>query len=218
MEEPGRLQSMGSLWVGHDWVTSLSLFTFTHCGRKWQPTPVFLPGEFQGQRSLVGYSPWGHKKLDMTEWLTLEKEKKVYSVFFHLLHLPRRRQWQLTPVLLLLPGESHGWKSVVGSSPWGHEELDTTERLHFHFSLSQFSQIHCVYQYTQFLYLHLYGWKFVFPEFWLLWMKLWIFVYGSFLRTYDVSLDCRICVFYGGFLFNVVRKYQSISQSGCAIL
>ena len=36
-----------------------------------QPTPVFLPGEFYGQRSLVGYSPWGHKELDMTERLTL---------------------------------------------------------------------------------------------------------------------------------------------------
>ena len=47
-EEPGRLQSMGSLGVGHDWVTSLSLFTFMHGRRKWQPTPVFLPGESQG--------------------------------------------------------------------------------------------------------------------------------------------------------------------------
>ena len=47
-EEPGRLQSMGLLRVGHDWVTSLSisLFTFMHWRRKWQPTPVFLPGEF----------------------------------------------------------------------------------------------------------------------------------------------------------------------------
>ena len=43
MEEPGGLQSMGSLRVGHDWVTSLSLFTFMHWRRKWQPTPVFLP-------------------------------------------------------------------------------------------------------------------------------------------------------------------------------
>ena len=43
-EEPGRLQSMGSLRVGHDWTTSLSLFTFMHWRRKWQPTPVFLPG------------------------------------------------------------------------------------------------------------------------------------------------------------------------------
>jgi len=39
--------------------------------RKWQPTPVFLPEEFHGQRSLAGYSPWGHKDLDMTELLTL---------------------------------------------------------------------------------------------------------------------------------------------------
>ena len=45
MAEPGRLQSMGSLRVGHDWVTSLSLFPFTHCRRKLRPTPVFLPGE-----------------------------------------------------------------------------------------------------------------------------------------------------------------------------
>ena len=53
-EEPGRLQSVGSLRVGHDWVTSLSLFPFVHWRSKWQPTPVFLPGESQGQRSLVG--------------------------------------------------------------------------------------------------------------------------------------------------------------------
>ena len=39
--------------------------------REWLPTPVFLPGESYGERSLVGYSPWGHKELDTTEWLTL---------------------------------------------------------------------------------------------------------------------------------------------------
>ena len=48
-EEPGGLQSMGSWRVGHDWATSLSLFTFMHWRRKWQPTPVFLPGESQGR-------------------------------------------------------------------------------------------------------------------------------------------------------------------------
>ena len=47
MEEPGRLQSMGSLGVRHDWATSLSLFTFMHWRGKWQPIPVFLPGESQ---------------------------------------------------------------------------------------------------------------------------------------------------------------------------
>ena len=67
MEEPGRLQSMGSRRVGHDWVTSLSLFTFMHWRRKWQPTPVFLPGESQGRGSLVGCRLWGHTELDMTE-------------------------------------------------------------------------------------------------------------------------------------------------------
>ena len=51
-EEPGRLQSMGLLGVGHDCATSLSLFTFMHWRRKWQPTPVFLPGESQGRESL----------------------------------------------------------------------------------------------------------------------------------------------------------------------
>ena len=46
----------------------------------------------------------------------------------------QRRRWHPTPVLL--PGKSHGWRRLVGCSPWGREELDTTERLPFHFSLS----------------------------------------------------------------------------------
>ena len=66
-EEPGRLQSMRSLRVGHDWVTSLSLFTFLHWRRKWQPTPVFLPGESQGWGSLVGCRLWGHTESDTTK-------------------------------------------------------------------------------------------------------------------------------------------------------
>ena len=61
IEEPGRLQSMGSLRVGHDWATLLSLCTFMHWRRKWQPTPVFLPGESQGQGSLVGCRLWGRR-------------------------------------------------------------------------------------------------------------------------------------------------------------
>jgi len=66
-EEPRRLQSMGSLRVGHDWATSLSLFTFLHWRRKWQPTPVFLPGESEGRGSLVGCCLWGHTESDTTE-------------------------------------------------------------------------------------------------------------------------------------------------------
>ena len=67
MEEPGGLQSMGLLRVGYDWATSLSLFTFMHWRRKWQPTPVFLPGESQGWGSLVGCRLWGRTELDATE-------------------------------------------------------------------------------------------------------------------------------------------------------
>ena len=67
IEEPGRLQSMGSLRVGYNWASSLSPLTFMHWNRKWQPTPVFLPGESQGQGSLVGCHLWGHTELDRTE-------------------------------------------------------------------------------------------------------------------------------------------------------
>ena len=59
--------------------------------RKWQPTPVFLPGKFHGQKSLAGYSPWGHKDSDMTEQLThtyicRKKQSSLYSLplFFKL--------------------------------------------------------------------------------------------------------------------------------------
>ena len=63
-----------------------------------------------------------------------------FHFFSFLIHLTRsndwarRRHWQPTPGLL--PGKSCGWRSLVGCSPWGCEELDMTERLHFHFSLS----------------------------------------------------------------------------------
>ena len=58
------------------------------------------------------------------------------SVFANIEPQPHiwRRQWHPTPVLL--PGKSHGRRSLVGCKPWGREESDTTERLHFHFSLS----------------------------------------------------------------------------------
>ena len=67
MEEPGGLQSMGSLRVGHDWATSLSLFTFMHWRRKWKNTPLLLPGESQGRGSLVGCRLCGRTESDTTE-------------------------------------------------------------------------------------------------------------------------------------------------------
>ena len=65
--EPGGLPSLGSHRVGHDW-SNLAAAVQHMWRRKWNPlTPVFLPGESHGQRSLAGYSPRGHKELDMTE-------------------------------------------------------------------------------------------------------------------------------------------------------
>ena len=75
MEEPGRLQSMGSRRVRHDWVTSLSPFTFMHWRRQWQSTPVFLPGESQGWESLVGCHLCGHTESDMTEATSQQQQQ-----------------------------------------------------------------------------------------------------------------------------------------------
>ena len=76
-EELGRLQSMRSLRVGHNWATSLSLFTFMHWRRKWQPTPVFLPGESQGQKSLVGGCLWGRLKRTRLKRLSSSSSKNA---------------------------------------------------------------------------------------------------------------------------------------------
>jgi len=86
MEEPGRLQSMGLRSVRHDWATSLSVFTFMHWRRRWQPTPVFLPGESQGRGSLVGCRLWGHTESDTTEATQQQQQQQhsilCYSLFF----------------------------------------------------------------------------------------------------------------------------------------
>ena len=79
VEEPGRLQSMGSLRVGHDSVTSLSLFTFMHWRRKRQPTPVFLPRESQGWGSLVGCRLWGRTVSDTTEGTQQQQQNSTVS-------------------------------------------------------------------------------------------------------------------------------------------
>ena len=85
-EEPGRMQSMGSVRVGHDWATSLSHFTFMHWRRKWQPTLVFLPGESQGRGSLVGCCLW------VTQgWTRLKRLSSSSSggMFFILAYYPQ---------------------------------------------------------------------------------------------------------------------------------
>ena len=89
MEEPGRQQSMGSLRVGHDWATSLSLLTFMHWRRKWQPTPMFLPGESQGRGSLVGRCLWDHTESDTTEVTQQQQQQRLMmlNIFSHVYSL-----------------------------------------------------------------------------------------------------------------------------------
>ena len=84
MEEPGRLQSMGSRRVGHDWTTSLSLFTFMHWRRKWQPTPVFLPGESQGWEP-GGLPSMGSHRVGH-DWRDLAAAAESACVWTRLLH------------------------------------------------------------------------------------------------------------------------------------
>ena len=93
------------------------LITLRIWRRKWQPTPVLLPGKFHGWRTLVGYSPWSCKESDMTEQLHFLS----FCSFFW------RRKWQPTPVFL--PGESHGQRGLVGCSLWGCKESDMTKQL-----------------------------------------------------------------------------------------
>ena len=92
-EKPGRLQSMGSLRVGHDWATSLSLFIFLHWRRKWQPTPVFFPGESQGPGEPDGLPSMGSHRVGH-DWSDLAAAAALYSVA-----LLGEAQWLKPPTL-----------------------------------------------------------------------------------------------------------------------
>ena len=76
-EEPG---SPWSRRVRHDWATSLSLFTFMHWRRRWRHTPVFLPGDSRGQRSLVGCRLWGRTESDTTEATQQQQQQQNHCV------------------------------------------------------------------------------------------------------------------------------------------
>ena len=99
-----------------------------------QPTPVLLPGEFHGQRSLVGYSPWDHKESDTTERLHFTSVvKKIpanigdnrcrFRLWFG--NIPWRRTW--LSITVLLSGKPHEQRSLMGYSLWGCKKSDTTE-------------------------------------------------------------------------------------------
>ena len=65
--------------------------------RKWQPTPAFLPGTSHGQRRLVGYSPWGHKESDMTEWLSTHTHTHTHTHILILFYSYPAAQWINAP-------------------------------------------------------------------------------------------------------------------------
>ena len=84
---------MGSRRVEHDWATSLSLFTFMRWRRKWQPTPVFLPGESQGWGSLVACRLWGHKSWTRLKRLSTHAYRPGYGLPWYMF------LWQLKRLL-----------------------------------------------------------------------------------------------------------------------
>ena len=110
--------------------------------REWQPTPVYLPGEFHGQRNLAGYSPWGRKESDKTEQL-IHTHTHTHTYIKCYMAFPDGsvgKEYACSAGdegdLGLIPGsrrsrdqthESHGQRSLEGYNPKGCKELDTTE-------------------------------------------------------------------------------------------
>ena len=91
------------------------------------PLQYSWPGKSHGQRSLIGYSPWGHKESDTTERLVAQMVRNLIMKQFSpwVGKIPWGREWKHTPVFL--PAESHGCRSLVGYGSCGPKELDTTE-------------------------------------------------------------------------------------------
>ena len=122
MEERGGLQSMGSWRVRHDQVTSLSRFTFTHWRRKWQPTPVFLPGESQGRVSLVGCHLWGRTESDTTEVTQQQQQPCKFPMSLCCILLVKRIQGEknqppyLNGKVAKITLQTHMWEWIISYS------------------------------------------------------------------------------------------------------
>ena len=105
------LNFYSDIWrVGHNGATSLSIFTFMHWRRKWQPTPVFLPGESQGQGSLLGCRLWGRTQLTWQQQQQLSLVWYEYSREVRIVTAKWLRHWTWDPVDLYPRGfEPHFW-------------------------------------------------------------------------------------------------------------
>ena len=111
--------TLSPLFSGFFGFNPISAYLFRAVSRSWYEFSASLCKNTKTSKSYLiisSYSSWS------------QEDKPVSTDY------TPRRQWHPTPVLL--PGKFHGWRSLVGSSPWGREESDTTERLHFHFPLS----------------------------------------------------------------------------------
>ena len=107
-----KIQGVFYLQTFSHYSTEFSFFFLLDRRGRWRPTPVFLPRESCGQRSLGGCCPQGRTESDKTE--------VTQHACMHC-----RRKWQPTPIFL--PGESQGERTLVGCRLWGHTESDTTE-------------------------------------------------------------------------------------------
>ena len=144
-------ESMGSRRVGHNWATSLSLFTFMHWRRKWQPTPVFLPGESQGRRNLVGCHLSGRTELDTTE-VTWQQQQQAHTRDPKF-SFPGIKQFLFLQNCMLTDGTYVDWRVSPGCFPFfertscwlGRRYLPSTQpfREPFHLCGTQFKTHFC---------------------------------------------------------------------------
>ena len=103
-------------WRGFSpWVGKIPLI------KKWQPTPVFLPGESHGQRSLVGYSPLDHKELDMIEYLTIALNTKGKLIFNYIWDFPGG---PMVTCQSACQSREHGFDSWSGKIPHAMGQLN----------------------------------------------------------------------------------------------
>ena len=117
MEEPGRLQSMGLLRVRRDWTTSLWFFTFMHWRRKWQPTPLFLPGESQGWGSLVGCRLGVAQHWTRLKWLRSSSRRRTKEP----VDKSERGQWKSWLKTQHSENSGHGiWSHLFVANRWGN--------------------------------------------------------------------------------------------------
>jgi len=134
--------SLFFLSLFYNWVSGFDVFLFLflaysslshiHCSPHWKKWKKMSPLHFSDLLPPFSFSlNWSWS---IYKEIHVSKEFCALGMFEFPSMVSWRRQWHPTPVLL--PGKSHGWRSLVGCSPWGHWGLDMAERFHFYFSLS----------------------------------------------------------------------------------